>query len=983
MTTSVHQSPLKLIAYIRFQLDQLNSKNGQFDFEHLCRHFARETIAPNILPATGPVSAGGDQGRDFETFTTFITNSDSSIFYGRHESKPLAFACSLYKKNGLKDKIKSDVQSICTGTKPSLIYFFSNQDVPVALRHELQKWSIEKHQLGLEIIDAQALSEQLSQPKLFWIAEEYLRIPADIFPRSVNSNDSAYESARAVWFESSKQPFNFADFVEIKFALRRATFQDFAKPDLSRWIELMEGLNNNEYSVELRRRSIYEICVAALRGQHNLTPKKKLVELYFSNWATSSEPSELRDATILLSYCSSAVLRGEFDYPPAQLHAWSKALVKHLNDVISKTTGPNTLTELLQTRAHAAHFPFAKGTTPQFDINEVFKWWGRVINSAKNAQFFPVEDFADLLTQVAPHIGEDQRFSPLMRKLDMLLEERSKGYLIAEKSRDRAIEFFKAGKTLQAIDDLHRAKVRWFTGDTLYRSLLSLMTLSQCYQQLGLCYAAKYHALGAVLLIAKSTDDEIRSLFPSALFQLCYCEYVSGEWLTFSEHFPLFLSIHYHHEKNPHDWLDDKIQGMVFHFLIVKSLAKAMGGSDAVAKVEGPLRALTMPDELREEILNSGLPLEKYESMAVEEILSKTSEEIWDAPFADSGPTRIYRWKALGISWFAFTENKLSGLPYAEEFIAILQVVIADFGRSDFCLLPTSVELELIISDENGFRTEETPDNERIAFKIFVPRVEDFAHKAMQETQAEILVVASTILFWCSALPDSEIKKKLESAFKNELSSKVFLVRPYWELFSDLASSVDFDTRRLAQIGTFDRKTSPQRQSNEIGWIDKPGFGYSKKKAHEFIQNRYRRAIAPVRKTLVRLRSSSRFNKWVSDLRAEGYMDWQILLIIFNHVMNFRVNLINPTFHPARHTKLCKEIINREETDADPYFPEELLYDPQSEATMMSSLMATTSTWGLQLRTSTPDIEAIKKLMDIRYFQSTDDVPHEDIFAPL
>lgn len=905
------------------------------------------------------------------------------MFYGKHESKSLVFACSLYKKSGLKSKIKGDIQSICNGFKPYLIYFFSNQDVPVALRHELQKWCQEEFQLKLEIIDAQALAEQLAQPKIFWIAEEYLQIPADIFPRSIISNDSAYESARATWFDSKKQPYSFADFVEIKLALRKAAFEDFAKPDLSRWIGLMECFNDNEHLAELRRRSVYEVCVAALRGQHNLTSKKDLVELYFSNWGMLSKPSELRDATILLSYCSTAILLDEFKYDVAKLHAWSKSLVNHLNNVISKTTGPNTLTELLQTRAHAAQLPFVKSTSPQFNINEIFKWWERVINSAKKAPLFPVEDFADLLTAVAPYIGDDERFSSLMRKLDKLLEERSKGYLIAEKSRDRAFEFIKFGKTLQAIDDLHRAKVRWFTGDTLYGSLLSLMTLSQCYLQLGLCYAAKYHALGAVFLIEKSSDDEIRSLFTSSLFQLCTCEYDSGEWMTFSERFPLFLSMHYHHEKMPNDWTEDKIQGMVFHFLIVKSLAKAMGGPDAVAKVENPLRTLTMPDELREEILNSPLPLEKYENMAIEEILSKTSEEIWGIPFIDCGPARIYRWKALGISWFASTENKLPGLPYAEEFIAVLQIVIADFGRTDYCLLPTNVELELIVCNERNYSVEEIPDNERIAFKILVPRVEDYNHKSMQETQSEILAVASTILFWCSALPDSEIKKKLDSAFKNELSSKAFLVRPYWELFLEFASGADFNARRLANIGIFDRKSSPQKESKEIGWIDNPGYGYSKIKAHEFIQNRYRRAIAPVRKTLVRLRSSSRFNQWVSDLRAKGYIDWQILLILFNQVMNFRVNLINPTFHPERHADLCKEIMNREESDTDPYFPEDLLYDAKSEGPVMSSLIATTSTWGLQLRRSTPDIEAVKKLMDVRYFQSTDDIPHEDIFAPL
>jgi hypothetical protein len=43
---------------IRFNLDELGSMNAHHRFEDICRHFARERIAPNILHATGPVSAG-------------------------------------------------------------------------------------------------------------------------------------------------------------------------------------------------------------------------------------------------------------------------------------------------------------------------------------------------------------------------------------------------------------------------------------------------------------------------------------------------------------------------------------------------------------------------------------------------------------------------------------------------------------------------------------------------------------------------------------------------------------------------------------------------------------------------------------------------------------------------------------------------------------------------------------------------------------
>lgn len=68
MTEGGGESPDQLIELIRFGLVDLSTRNAHFDFEELCRHLARSCICTNIVPATGPVAVGGDQGRDFETF---------------------------------------------------------------------------------------------------------------------------------------------------------------------------------------------------------------------------------------------------------------------------------------------------------------------------------------------------------------------------------------------------------------------------------------------------------------------------------------------------------------------------------------------------------------------------------------------------------------------------------------------------------------------------------------------------------------------------------------------------------------------------------------------------------------------------------------------------------------------------------------------------------------------------------------------------
>jgi hypothetical protein len=65
---------------IRNALRELRARNGQHTFEDLCRDYARRTITPYILPATGPMGAGGDQGRDFETFRSYIADAELDAF---------------------------------------------------------------------------------------------------------------------------------------------------------------------------------------------------------------------------------------------------------------------------------------------------------------------------------------------------------------------------------------------------------------------------------------------------------------------------------------------------------------------------------------------------------------------------------------------------------------------------------------------------------------------------------------------------------------------------------------------------------------------------------------------------------------------------------------------------------------------------------------------------------------------------------------
>ena len=367
----------ELAKYIRFQLGELRAQNKHHEFEHLARQFARLRICENILPATGPVG-GGDKGRDFETYRTYLASTPiaTSTFLGLAKDKKLAFACSL--QQDIARKIKSDISVICaSGQVVNGIYYFCEADLPIGKRQTLQEWCKKTFQADLEVFDGQALSEQLTDMEVFWLAEEYLGVPSESYPRAT-STDSAYERYKERWLENDQVPVSFADFSQVKYGLRRATFKRSAKADLTNWLRKMETYLGSDKSDPLYYRSRYEISVASLRGLNNLTSKRGLVEEYFSRIDKLDAIPGLREAGTLLSYCSTAFRLGHFDIDVKKLTQWSQVLIRRVNKAIEESRGPGARCSLYQIRSVLATLPYQKGSTAQDGIDDVFVWWSKI-----------------------------------------------------------------------------------------------------------------------------------------------------------------------------------------------------------------------------------------------------------------------------------------------------------------------------------------------------------------------------------------------------------------------------------------------------------------------------------------------------------------------------------------------------------------------------------------------------------------------------
>jgi hypothetical protein len=253
----------------------------------------------------------------------------------------------------------------------------------------------------------------------------------------------------------------------------------------------------------LKRRVIYEITVASLRGLGTLIGQEERLREYFDIISKLEDPVDLEDASALLNYCIGASYRNIVQLTDDELSTWRNKLLSRVEERLKAANTPGLKCPLLDIRGYLSLSIDPRQPSP-LDVEDAIKWWTELTLVAKDAPLFPLERFADHLTNFIGFIGENPKYDYLTQQVDLLLSDRHGDFIAAEKCRDRAIEFYKKGKILRAINQLHQAKVKWFAEETLRGSLLSMLLISKWYLELGLSFAAKYYALAVAFITLHS-----------------------------------------------------------------------------------------------------------------------------------------------------------------------------------------------------------------------------------------------------------------------------------------------------------------------------------------------------------------------------------------------------------------------------------------------------------------------------------------------
>ncbi|MCP5116765.1 MAG: hypothetical protein GY953_38550 [bacterium] len=135
--------------------------------------------------------------------------------------------------------------------------------------------------------------------------------------------------------------------------------------------------------------------------------------------------------------------------------------------------------------------------------------------------------------------------------------------------------FYHNGRLLDAVRDIHRARMGWISGESSEAMVLATLMLSQIYRELRLPQAAKYSAMAAARLVGENNQE----YYARACYMAMEADYHQAAWFSAIALADLALRAHQLFEEDPanlerHEHLDY----VFFELSIIRGVATAAGG---------------------------------------------------------------------------------------------------------------------------------------------------------------------------------------------------------------------------------------------------------------------------------------------------------------------------------------------------------------------------------------------------------------------
>ncbi len=890
----------QLQAQIRFALEQLSAKNEQMRFERMCMHLARLRIAINVIPATGPVQAGGDQGRDFETFHSNLRDSPlvEHLLVGRISDGCLAFACSTEQDAVKSGKILRDVKTIlASGVAVKRVYFFSSRDIPVGDRHKVQEKARTKLRVEVDIWDGQAISLHLTDPDAFWIAVSFLNIPAEAFPS---------QDLTAPWYSELKEKyaqeqtsFTYEEFADLKMASRFIYKDEERKVDLPFWMARLDKFaSNEEIPFELRRAAIYEMFVARMVGMHDVTGTEEYLRYYFADLERLSV-SEFKDAGVLLSFSLGASQLFGLQIGRDELLAWAAAFKRMLEGELKAVKDPSVRCGILEALANYELTILRADGDFNAAIAAYVTGLEKLLPLLPKAVFFPVAHLAsDVTNFVDKFLGMGlpvDRLDAVAEKVDSVLAQQSGRVAKAEALRNRAFVHYKHGCHVQALEILQRINRDWFTEDSMKEYILSMLVIADCYSKLHLHYASKSYALSVAFLILKRNLRAHMTYLARALATAARADYNTGSWMHYFELATTSLVTHHVVIKDFNPYEEEK--EVIYYPMLILYFSRRynLGIHDLIE------RQMETWGYVKADVLEFSVKLKSNLDSLSDEEIERMLGQLDGATFNDVGAQRELAFSASGLSFRVRCANSYDNNCLLEHVVAALQILLADLSAFDLMLVPAGIELHVEYRAGEKTTIHEPTTSAPRAWKVTGEFQEAPKRTTIGEATMELVAALGAMLRSCSVLKNEEFHKIIKRVIqKGDIVGKVFPGVHYHDLYRSFYTRTVFESQtRHALMNTMPTRSGAVAGNEALPWRSGIASQYNEAESLKNIEGRLSMTKV-TRLTLPILLASAEFRINVQALRDEGWLDWHIFLALINTVMNYKLHRMDLNKDPKR-----------------------------------------------------------------------------------
>ncbi|GAA2051785.1 hypothetical protein [Leifsonia soli] len=996
----------ELESFIAFRLGQLSERNEHHKFEEIATRIARKRISSNILVSNGPVSAGGDQQRDGESYTTRIPDEfpNAAGFAASASTSPVVIACTV-QRTGLRAKVLADLEGICgPGAAPvDIVAFFSVSSIPEATSHDLQRIARDQYGVTLDIFSGAKIATLLAEPDLVWIAQHYLEVPAVMVPDPEGVAVPEWYATVLDGLRSNHGPAALTPATqgEITEGIRFATWDAAANSDLPEWADFMSAFLRDELSSDLVFRACYEISVARFRGLGEATDD--LVRRAIGIACSSARADILEDCATLVSYWGNMWFAGVSSASAPEIAEARAKLIAHLTAELETTNSseyPVRAATLTGTMAYLMLTPKVEqaeggGYSPTkverdrlagvslvdakvdtssaaesglFDLNSVMAYLDQLVDLLPRARAYSVSSIARIFTLFTPALASDPRYTKVRDALDGAVAAVHGDAAIAQRCRDRAIAFVEAGQPLAALGELHDAKVRWFHGDLIYGAVLVTRFIGHLYRDLGLTYAAKMYASAAAMFANLSTDADTKAQLPKALLDSARAAQLAGSWIDAAGLTEVALLAQASLATDPFDI--DKYPELGTHELneLMQYLAVRKFWPDLEPLFEAEHPNTGLYEQMVEDASQPGNEM-PFDEGAFQEL---ARGQFRGPVLSDLGPNRVIDFAALGVRWvFTFDADRTTVLS-AEGFVAAFQVFIADAARYDPVIVEDTVRVHIDVIASGTSVVEPEGDSADMRVTI-VSAMADF-----DELVPFLVAGSMQLLQEVHARPNDELAELLENLMRDGISHKVVVGRPYYEV-ADFLSTEHYERCAAATRPASSSDFAPTAHVALVA-STRLGRGYDRAEALTLIEQRYRAAEA-WKVSLASFFADPRGLDRFLQLRGEGWLDWQFIVAFVNVGLNWRLRQSGANIRNLAPAQL-RQIAMRPEGNTDSPVPVDVfLREIEVNLAIQTAVIA--GTWKLRSRPEKRGEGIMRNLLTRRYRFAVDDVPHRDILACL